>query len=120
MAMTEENKQEVIQRLLIGKQKAHILETSLRFKGEGDEADKVAQKASELSNQIDTLLAQVLDDWLGQTDAIIQGIKKSNTSLQQSIRKIQQGVKTTENLVKAIGFLDDLIAIATQIASSFV
>jgi hypothetical protein len=120
MAMTEENKQEVITRLLIGKQKAHKLETSLRFKGKGEEADKVAQKASELSNQIDTLLAQVLEDWLGQTDAIIQEVKTANTALQQSIRKIQQGVKTAENLVKALGFLDDLIATATQIAGAIV
>lgn len=120
MAMNKESKQEVIQRLLIGKQKAHILETSLRFKGEGEEADKVAQKANELSNQIDILLAQVLGDWLGQTDAIVQEVKIANSSLQQSIRKIRQGVKSAQNLVKAIGFLDDLIATATQIASTIV
>jgi hypothetical protein len=120
MAMTKENKQEVIQRLLVGKQKAHILETSLRFEGKGEEADKVALKASDLSNQIDTLLAQVLEEWLGQTDAIIQAVKTANTALQQSIRKIQQGVKTAENLVKAIGLLDDLIATASQIAKAIV
>jgi hypothetical protein len=120
MAMTEDNKQEVIKRLLVGFQKAHILETSLRFKGEGEEADKVAQKASELSNQIDLLIAQVLEDWLAQTDVIIQEVKNANTSLQLSIRKIKQGVKSTENLVKAIGFLDDLITTATQIASVIV
>jgi len=120
MAMTQESKQEVIQRLLVGNQKAQILEISLRFKGKGDEADKVAQKASELSSRIDALLSQVLEDWLGQADAIIQEVKDANTSLQQSIRKIKQGVKTTENLVKAIGFLDDLIATATKIAGAIV
>jgi len=61
-----------------------------------------------------------LDDWLGQTAAIIQVDKTANTSLQQSIRKIKQGVKTAENLVKAIGLIDDLITTAIQIAGAIV
>jgi hypothetical protein len=119
MKMTEESKQEVIQGFLVSKQEAHVAEISLRFKGKGDEADKFARDATKLSDKIDMLLAQVMDDWLGDSETVIQGIKKANTSLQQSVQNIKQGVKTAENVAKAIGFIDDLIAIATQITRAF-
>jgi hypothetical protein len=65
----------------VTKQKAHALEISLRFKGQNKEADQVAQKAKEPSNQIDILLGQVMVTWIGQAETILQDIERANASL---------------------------------------
>ncbi len=118
MAITKESKQEMIQRLLVTKQKAHNLEIDLRFKGKNEDADEVAKKTTKLSRKIDKLLNAVINDWLVQKDEIIQGISKANTSLQKSIRQIQNDVETAKNIVNAIGYIDDVVVIAGQIASA--
>lgn len=117
MAISQKSKLEIIQSLLVTKQKAHSLEISLRFKAMNDEADEVSQKAGELSQQIDTLLGQVIDDWFGQTGAILESIGKANSSLQRSIRQIQKGLSIARNLVKAVGYIDDVVSIAAKLSS---
>src|SRR5262245_9007167 len=107
MALSNSDKQDVIGRLLVTNQKAHILEISLRFKGQNDQAEEVAQKSRELTDQIDLLLGQVMVAWLGQAGTILQEVQKANASLQASIRQIQNEVNIAQNLVKAIGFIDD-------------
>ena len=118
MAISNPDKQDVISRLLVINQKAHILATSLRFKGQDEEAEKVTQKAKELSEQIDHLLGQVMDEWLGQAESIRQEIQKANASLQASIRQIGNEVNILQNVVRAIGFIDDVIQIASRIAAA--
>ena len=118
MALSKQSKQEMIQRFLVTKQKAHNLEIDLRFKGKSEDADKVAKKTAELSGKIDALLVSVIDNWLGRKDVIIQGIKEANTSLQKSIRQIQNDVETAKNIERAIGYIDDVVVIAAKIASA--
>ena len=111
----DESKQKVLRRLLKSKEKAHILATSLRFKGRGSDADEVAAKAEELTRQVDRLLIDVMREWLGAADRIEAQLRTANESLQTSIRKINQAVNTASNVVKAIGFIDDTISIAAKL-----
>lgn len=117
MAVTEETKLEIVQRLLVTKQKAHSLEILLRFKGKGDQADDVAASAAELSNQIDALLGQIIDEWLAQSTEIVADLKKANETLQRSVTAIKKGVQTAQNIVKAIGIIDDAAALAGKVIS---
>ena len=118
MAVPQQTKQDIVQGLLVTKQKGHILEITLRFKGNNDEADEVAAKTTELSNEIDTLLGQIIDEWLAQSRGDVASIKEANSNLQRSIRSIQNGVATAQKVVKAIGFIDDAIVIASKFASA--
>ena len=118
MAVSQQTKQDIVQGLLVTKQKAHALEITLRFKREGDEADQVAARAAELSNEIDKLLAQMIDEWLVQSRGDVANLKQTNSKLQRSIRSIQKGVETAQSVVKAIGFIDDAIVIASKFASA--
>ena len=118
VAISNSSKQDIIRRLLVTKQKAHILEMSLRFEGRGDEADQLSEKTETLSENIDQLLDQVMDDWMGKSDEIISDITKANTSIQSSIRAIENGLNVAENVVKVLSYVDDVIVIASKIAAA--
>jgi hypothetical protein len=117
-AVPEETKQEIVQRLLVTKQRGHSLEITLRFKGKVDEADKVAASTAELSRRIEILLGQIIDEWLAQGADIVEEITRVNARLQNSITAIKKGVQTAQNVVKAIGFIDDAVGIAAKLAAA--
>lgn len=111
------SKEEVIQKLLVTKQRANILEVRLLLRNKEEEAKKVAKKSKALTRQIDKLLGQVMDEWQGQATKIINDIKTANTTLQKSITNIKKKVQTVNNIIKAIGLIDDVIAIAKGLTS---
>lgn len=118
MPNTEEDKKQVIRGLLVAKQEAHSVEISLRFKGQNGQADQIAAKAKKLSDAIDTLLGQVMRDWVVETEAVVGDIDQANVSLQSSIQEIQNGINVAQNIVKALGYVDDVVAIAAKIAAT--
>lgn len=118
MAISNSDKLAIIQCLLVTKQKAHVLEISLRFESRSNEAEQVARKAKELSDQIDRLLGQVMGTWLDQAATILQKIEQANASLESSIQEIQDEVEVAENVVKAIGYIDDAVVVASKIAAT--
>ena len=117
MAISGQDKKKIIGHLQRTKQKANDLELSLLFEGKTDEANEVAEKAKDLSKQIDVLLGQAMAEWQGQGQAVIQEITKANTALQTSIRNIDKGIGRAQNLVKAFGLIDDAVALSAKIAS---
>ena len=110
--ISKNSKEEIIQGLLVTKQKAHALEVRLLLKGKQKDGKKVARKSKALSRKIDILLGQVMDEWQGQGNKIIKDIKSANADLQRSIAEIKRNVKTAQNIVKAIGLIDDAIVMA--------
>ena len=118
MPNSEADKQQIIRKLLVVKQDAHSLEISLRFKGRNKQADELAAKAQKLSEKIDTLLGQVMVEWAVEADEIASDIGQANASLQSSIQEIQNGIDIAQNIVKALGYVDDVVAIAAKIAAT--
>lgn len=113
----ESTKQSIINDLLVTKQSGHRLEIALRFKGKANEANDVKRKTDELTDKIDDLLGQVMEEWSGQSKEIIAEIVKANSSLKAAINDIKRDLEIAENVVKAIGYIDDAVAIAAEIAS---
>lgn len=118
MIIKNSDKQDIISGLLVANQKAHMVETTLRFKGRASEANQISEKTTELSDKIDELLGRVMDEWTGEAEKIDSSISKANASLQKTIRDIQNDLKIAENVVKAVGFVDDVIVIASKIAAA--
>ena len=108
----KDSKEAVIQRLLVTKQRANTLEVRLLLAGKSEEAGKVAKRSKALTRQIEKLLGQVMDEWAGESTKIIADLKTANAGLQTSITNIKKNVKTAENIVKAVGLIDDAIVIA--------
>ncbi len=116
--MTVENKEDkasIVDNLIITKRKGHALEIDLMFKGKDEDAKKVKKKTEELSKKIDLLLAALMKEWIGSAEPLIQKIKKTNAGLQKAIRDIKKDVETAKNVVKALGYLDEAVKIATDL-----
>ncbi|UVL22763.1 hypothetical protein [Pseudomonas donghuensis] len=115
MPITMTEKQATIQQLLAAKTKSYVAELTLRMKDYPDEADEVQEHGKELSRQIDRLIGEAMSDWMGDADAIISYVKLTNQRMQRSINEINNDIKITENAVKLIGFIDDLVKVAIAI-----
>lgn len=116
MVIPKNSKLEIIQRLLAMDQKAKFAVFVSRFKGETEKIDELKKRADKLHDKIEILQKQVIDEWLGRKEEVFEGIKMASASLQKSIKQIKNGVDTTKNIVKAIGFIDDAVVIAAKLA----
>lgn len=114
VSMTE--KQKIIQCLLATKTKAYQAEVILLLKKKPVLADEVKTHGKELSRKIDLLIKESISDWLGEAEDIISSVKMTNEKIQRSIRGIQKDVKVAENVVKIVGFIDDIVKIVATIA----
>jgi DNA integrity scanning protein DisA with diadenylate cyclase activity len=111
----KEDKELIVDKLLITKRKGHNLEIDLMFKEMEADAKKVKTKTNKLSKKVDSLLAALMQDWIGSAKLTIESIKKTNENLQKTIRDIKKDVEVAKNIVKAIGYLDDVIMIAANL-----
>jgi len=115
MAISMTKKQEVIQNLLATKTKAYQAEVKLLLKGKPEEADKVKTHGKELSRKIDDLIGQTMSEWTGNANNIIKDVKAINTKVQRSISEIQKNVKVAKNVVKLVGYIDDVVEIVDSL-----
>lgn len=103
------SKQKLIEKLLVTKQKAYDLEILLFLKRMKEDADKAEKKAGILSEQIDTLMAEEMIEWLGDSAKIIKKVEQANNSIKASIEKIEKDTHVLKEAVKALGFIDKVI-----------
>ena len=114
ISMTE--KQEIIQQLLAAKTKVYRAEVKLLLKHKPEEANEVKTHGKELSRKIDRLIAQTLSDWVVDAELIIKDVKSTNKKIQRSINDIQNDVNVAKNVVKIVGFIDEIVEIVGAIA----
>ena len=105
-------KEEILDRLVITRRKAQDLQARFTLKNKPDEAKKLKRKCSALTKEIDNLLSQLIQGWLGTADTVTQDIKTKNAVLQTSIRDLKNDLENAEKFVKVIGLIDDVIGIA--------
>lgn len=113
VSMTE--KQEIIQQLLAAKTKAYQAEIKLLLKRKPEEANEVKNHGKELSRKIDRLIAQAMSDWGVEAELIIADVKSTNRKIQRSISDINKDVNVARNVVKIVGFIDDVVEIVSAI-----
>ena len=111
----KEDKEKIVDNLLITKRKGHNLEINLMFKEREVEAEEVKTKTNELSKKVDLLLIDLMKDWIGSAKATVESTRKTNKNLQKTIRDIKNDVNVTKNIVKAVGYLDEAIMIAVSL-----
>lgn len=115
MGMSQEEKEKVLDRLSITKRNAHKLEIRLRFRGDEDGAAKVRTKSERLSKKIDKLLAALMTDWMGSLEVTTKSLEKVNKDILRVIDEIKDEIDAAKKVVKALGYLDDAINIATKL-----
>ena len=112
MIENEDTKEEILDRLIITRRKAQDLQARLTLKNKPDKAKEVERKCAALTKEIDNLLSQLIQSWLGKAETVTQDIKSKNTTLQTSIRDLKNDLDNAEKFIKVIGLVDDIIAIA--------
>lgn len=115
MPISMTKKQEIIQQLLASKTKAYQVEVKLLLKQKPNEANDVKNHGKELSRRIDALIADTMSDWIGNADKLISDVKLTNKKVQRSINDINKDVNVAENVVKLIGFIDEIAEIVVGI-----
>jgi hypothetical protein len=108
-------KQEIIQQLLTSKTKSYQAEVKLLLKQKPDEASLVKNHGKELSRRIDNLIGETMSDWTGSSEEIVAGVKLINKKMQSTISEINKDVNVAENVVKLVGFIDDVVEIVNAI-----
>jgi hypothetical protein len=96
------------------RRQAQLAEIGLRVQGNTAEADKVRAANAPLSRQIDTLIAGMMDAWLGQANEAIQGVAACTANLQTAVENIKRQVGIAQTVVTAIGYIDQAVAIAKK------
>jgi hypothetical protein len=94
-----------------------LAEISLRFQGKTDEAERVWQDNRRLAAEIDILIGQMMDEWLGNAERAIKGLAKIGTKLEAAVAEIKKQINVAQNVVKIVGLLDDAVAIAKKVAA---
>jgi hypothetical protein len=114
MAFSQSDKQKLLDGLMDSRRQGQLAEIGLRVQGNTADADKVRDANAGLSKQIDTLIARMMDDWLGQVNEAIQGVSSCTAQLQTAVDNIKRQVNIAQNVVNAIGYIDQAVAIAKK------
>ena len=115
MPISMTKKQEIIQQLLASKTKAYQVEVKFLLKQKPNEANEVKTHGKELSRRIDNLIAETMSDWIGNADKLISDVKLINKKVQRSINDINNNVNVAGNIVKLVGFIDEIVEIVDGI-----
>jgi hypothetical protein len=115
MPVSMTKKQEIIQTLLAAKTKAYQAEVKLLLKRKSTEAKAVQTHGKQLSRVIDQLIGQTMGDWVVDAEIIIKEVKSTNRKIQRTINDIQNDLNVAKNVVKIVGFIDEIVTIVGAI-----
>ncbi|MDD5261206.1 MAG: hypothetical protein PHD76_05085 [Methylacidiphilales bacterium] len=83
-----------------------------RHSGRLEDADKFQDDSEELDNQISRLRIIELVDWAQVAANSVKNIKASTTTLDKVRKDIENEVNLANNIISALGVLDQLIQLA--------
>jgi len=111
----EPNREQIIDSLLVTLQRGQNLALRLKFEGKTVQYAELKQKNQKLMREIDEIIEQAMTDWIGNIANLNSEVKTANKRLQAAITSIKADKKKGENIVKAIGLIDDILEIAKAI-----
>lgn len=115
MPITTPNKQPFIRSLQNTRNKGDGLELELLLTGKEAAAKTVREATDRLSKEIRNVIDAAKKTWRGQAHVLEEDMRMRNANLQGTIRDIKKKVKIAQNVVKAVGFIDDAVALAAKV-----
>jgi len=119
MAFESTDKEKVLESMMAAHRQGQLAEVSLRLQGKPDEADKIKPANTRLSTEVDILIGQMMDEWLGDADRTMKDLMAVNAKLEAAVAKIKKQINIAQNVVKVLGLLDEAVAIAKKAAAGF-
>jgi hypothetical protein len=118
MSVTQNGKEEIINRLLTARGDAQKLVITLSLAGKNEQAGRIKTREVELTKKIDELLAKAMRDWDTTASQHVAALKDASKRLRVAIKNVQTSIETTQNVTKAAGYLDESIEIAANLAKT--
>ena len=114
MAFTQSEKEKFLAALMDTRSAAHTGEIRLRFQEKSAEADQLKDACDKLTEEIDSLTGQLMNDWLANAKKAIADLDKKSAVVDDAVADIKKKLKIAQNVAKLIGALDDVVAIAKK------
>ncbi len=86
-----------------------LIRLSLIVEQQGEDATSVRQQESEALILIDALRGDMIRNWNGQADILMQDLRAINEQAQRKVRELESAVKKVEKLAEIIGVIDKAI-----------
>jgi hypothetical protein len=114
MAFTPNTKEKFLAALIDTRSAGQTGEIRLRFQEKTAEAEQVKVACDRLTDEIDTLTGQLMNEWLGNANKAIADLDKKSAVIDDAAADIKKKLKIAQNVVKLIGAIDDAVAIAKK------
>ncbi|MGD0073091.1 MAG: hypothetical protein ABSD31_01975 [Candidatus Binataceae bacterium] len=79
-------------------------------------SNNYALRLNRLNALYTTLSNALWKDWIGDAATVKKNMQAATRNVNQSVKNIQSNVNTAQNIVKALGYLDQAVAIAAKLA----
>jgi hypothetical protein len=96
---------------------AQILEIELRFARRQPEAERLWTLNVRLAQDIDVLDGRAVEQWLGHAGAMLEKLRHARRGLQAALDRILDETTTPQQMVEAIGFVEEALQIAAQLGA---
>jgi hypothetical protein len=115
MAITTNNKRALLRALLNTKSAAIDLEFELIMAELDDAARDTGRRIDRLTRQTKQLRGALWEEWTGRAAALEVHLKKAASDVRRAVRDIRKQIKMAERVAKALGVLDDAIAVVASL-----
>jgi len=92
------------------------LEVALDLQNEDTSATKQAN--NRLAQKIDKLRGKLDDEWAKDAQDVRKEITSANGQIEKAIKAIVKGIKVAENIVKAVGYIDRAVEVASRLLTA--
>lgn len=112
--MTIKEKNELLDRLSVCYNRANYCKMLCDEKGNKEQAAQCDRRKKRLMVEIDGLLQDLYQDWIGRAEQLKPKLDKANTEIDKLIEKIEKDIECAQNIVKIIGYIDDVVKLAAD------
>lgn len=110
--MTISEKNDLLDSLSICYNRVNYLKVLAEEKNDSDTASQLDRRKSRLKTEIDGLLQDLYADWIGDAASLKNNIDDNNKKLNDCIADIEKDITIADNIVKAVGYVDQVITLA--------
>jgi len=115
--MTATEKNLLLDRLSVCYNRTNYLKIVCEENKALDEAAQFDRRKARLKIEIEGLLRDLYHNWIGDAKTLKGKLDDSNRALDKCIKNIEADIKTAENLLQAVGYIDDIIKVAVDLVA---
>lgn len=113
--MTISEKNELLDNMSICYNRINYLKIISEEKSQPDMTAQLERRKNRLKIEIDGLLQDLYASWIGDAAQIKTNITNTNKELNRCIAEIEKDINFAQNIIKALGYVDDVIKVAADL-----